>query len=1199
MHWGRSKSRFRGHLIAIARVPKVLLFASLLLLVFSLVPGAGAQQTNETNIPKNPSDLALENQTHVAASTAEIRAVLANQPGLMVELKRWVAMDATNHGQIVSDADLTSDAIYARLDSDVRFRSVATALLQKYGYLQPQFNPKSEQAQEQELLIQQRAIWLAHQQQEILARASQPYAQNNTQGLSSCNAQDERTCPPVQNQVLPTGVPGQNEMPISPLPNPNAPPPEQPNLPSNPNRGPVQEELAQLMQGGSATAGLTGALPTSASYPGISGAGGTDFNSNDPTDLSALGNLGPEPSNPQLQALSGGAASYQPGTEVYPNNLMQPGSVGASNPRANIATYPYAPGVLGGTFNGRFPEMAQPPQIVRKPSPYNDIPSLYDMYMQAVPNPAKPVRFGEEVFENGIRDPRLIPMDLPVGPNYVVGPGDGLTFDLWGSVSERLYRTVDPEGRVSLPEVGPVLVSGKSLADVQQSVQQILRTQFRDVSADVSLSRLRTIRVYVVGDVARPGAYDISSLSTPLNALFVAGGPTDNGSLRLLKHYRGNQLVQDVDMYDLLLHGVRGDIQRLENGDTILVPPIGPEVTVEGMVRRPAIYELKDDKSLASVLALAGGVLPSAALSHIEVQRLVAHKERTMLSVNIPPSANSAELTKQLDAFRVQDGDRIRIFPIAPYNQDVIYLEGHVIRPGRYSYHQGMRVTDLISSYKDLLPEPSTKYAEIIRLDPPDDHPTVESFNLAQAFAHPSQSPVLQPLDTVRIFSRFDFQNPPTVSVLGDVRMPGTYQTSGQVHLRDAIHLAGGLSPDAQTKDAQVFRYMPDGQLKIFSVNLSAALAGNPLGNIVLNPRDRVLVHESPNAVEPAAVYLEGDAARPGKYPLTTNMRVADLIRVGGGLKPSADTQTADLTHYQWADQTKLTGLHEAIALSAALTGNQTSDIPLHNGDVLTIRQLPGWEDLGATVVVKGEVNHPGTYGIRPGERLSSVLERAGGFRSTAYPQGIVLLRDDVRELEQKSRDQLIQHIKLEGDTVKTSMQATGQEQVALVQAEQTQRQQMIEALEQTPVVGRLVVQMPNNLNRFRGSPDDIQLRRGDTIFIPKEPQFVTVTGQVYNTNAITYQPGRNANWYLRQAGGPTDQANKKAIFIVRANGSIVSNQGNHLWTGGVLSTAIDPGDTIVVPEKAISGASTGWKNLISIAQLAQAAAMTAYIAMH
>src|SRR4029077_266634 len=269
--------------------------------------------------------------------------------------------------------------------------------------------------------------------------------------------------------------------------------------------------------------------------------------------------------------------------------------------------------------NRRNPERTsvQPPDLVRKMSPYADIPSLFDMYMQSVTHPSTPERFGAEVFENGTHDLQLIPMDLPAGPDYVVGPGDGLTIDLWGGMSQRLTRTVDRGGQISLPEVGPVLVSGKTIAAVQQELQQVLRTQFRDISAGVSLSRLRTIRIYEVGDVASPGAFDISSLSTPLNALFVAGGPSARGSLRILKHYRGNQLVQTVDVYDLLLHGVKANIERLENGDTVQVPSIGPQVTIEGMVRRPAIYELKGKKTLASVLEWAGGLLPAATLRHI------------------------------------------------------------------------------------------------------------------------------------------------------------------------------------------------------------------------------------------------------------------------------------------------------------------------------------------------------------------------------------------------------------------------------------------------------------------------------------------------------------------------------------------------------------------------------------------------------
>src|SRR6202041_662524 len=335
----------------------------------------------------------------------------------------------------------------------------------------------------------------------------------------------------------------------------------------------------------------------------------------------------------------------------------------------------------------------------------------------------------------------------------------------------------------------------------------------------------------------------------------------------------------------------------------------------------------------------------------IEVQRVIAHDKETMLSLEIPEVSDAAEGLKKLESFEIHDGDRVRIFPIAPYNQDVIYLDGHVIRPGRYSYRENMRVTDVVGSYKDLLPEPAANYAEIIRLNPPDFHPTVESFDLAAAFDDPAKSPVLHAMDTVRVFSKFAFENPPAVSVWGDVREPGTYRTSGQIRLGDAVRLAGGLAPDAQKEDAQVFRYLPDGKFKIFSVNLGSALAGDPTENILLQPRDRLLIHRNTNAADPATVYVQGEVARPGRYPLTTNMTVADLLLVGGGLKPGADTNTADLTHFQYADQAGLTAQHESISISSALSkGAAEAAIPIHNGDVLTVRQLPGWNDLGASI---------------------------------------------------------------------------------------------------------------------------------------------------------------------------------------------------------------------------------------------------------
>ncbi len=409
-------------------------------------------------------------------------------------------------------------------------------------------------------------------------------------------------------------------------------------------------------------------------------------------------------------------------------------------------------------------------------------------------------------------------------------------------------------------------------------------------------------------------------------------------------------------------------------------------------------------KRSADALDLAGGILPAAALQHIEVQRLVAHEKRTMLTLDISASSDPDSIATQLSAFKIQDGDQIHIFPIAPYNESAIYLQGHVLRPGRYSYSDDMKVTDLLRSYSDLLPEPAAHYAEIVRLNPPDYHPSVESFDLAAALANPATAPKLQAHDTIRVFGRYDFEPAPQVWVGGEVASPGKYATSGQVRLRDAIYLAGGVSPNASLDSAQLFRTQPDGTLKILSVNLGGALGGNPTDNLLLEPRDRLLVHRNVAQVDPAVVDIKGEVAKPGRYPLTTNMHVEDLIQVAGGLKRTADSVNANLTRYSASDPQHAGSENLSITLSAAMAGDTSENKLLRDGDVLTIPQNPGWNDVGASATVRGEVQHPGPFGIRPGERVSSLLERAGGFGPQAYPYGAVLMRREVRELEMNAR---------------------------------------------------------------------------------------------------------------------------------------------------------------------------------------------------
>ena len=1130
------------------------------------------------NTRQEISELEKANLTRVAASPAQLKEVLVKDPGLMVELKRWVAKDASDNGQIVADEDLTDDAIFDRLTNDVAFRSVATRLVQRYGYLRPAINPDSDMGKEQELLIKERVRRLVQiEAQEDSDSLKSPKAGGNETEISNvpCESNTDREC-----------AQGLYGRPSRGVQNPEQALPQQnltPNSPNYPNGGAPQRQLPQIIQtetspdfdGLQIGAADGGALLESALHP-----------QRGPGDSGSYGSLStPDAQNP----LSTGR--LQTGTfEPSPNAGFPSAGAGSSPSDAKSEMRP--------DFNYvRPPRLAkdrepQPGTMVHRASPYSDIPSLYDLYVQAPSRDRPPERFGSDVFRDGLRDLRSLPMDLPVGPDYVVGPGDSLSIDLWGGLSTRLTRIVDREGRVTLPEAGPVLVSGKSLGEVQVAVQKAIGTEFRNTSADVSVSRLRTIRVYVVGEVEEPGAYDISSLSTALNALVAAGGATPRGSLRTLKHMRGRQQLEQIDAYDLLLRGVTPDAQKFENGDTLMVPPLGPQVTVTGMVRRPAIYELNGEKSLEDALELAGGILPAAALQHIEVQRLEAHEKRTMLSLDLSPDNAAPE---QLTTFKIQDGDQIHIFPIAPYNQDTIYLQGHVLKPGRYSFRDGMKLTDVVASYKEILPEPAAHYGEIIRLNAPDFHPTVVSFDLAAAMKDPASAPLLEPLDTVRIFSRFDFEPAPTVSVAGEVRSPGTYRTSGQASLRDAVFLAGGLTPDAALNSAQLFRINPDGTAKVFSVNLAEALNGSAADNILLQPRDRLLIHRNISQVEPATIEITGAVAKPGRYPFTANMRVEDLIQAAGGLKRNADTNTADLTRYAASG-----GASEQlqISLSSLTNGNATEDVPLRSGDVLAIRQVPGWNDVGAAVKVSGEVTHPSTYGIHSGERLSSVLERAGGYTKDAYPYGTVLVRREIRELQARNQMELITRLKVERlqlkDLPETDKDQKNAKLNALAQTDSTLGQ-----LLSNPPIGRVVVHISADINQWKGTPSDLALRDGDVLMIPKKAGVVMVSGQVFNPTAITAQSSKSAKWYLSQAGGLTPVADKKGVFVIRADGSVVaSKSGGGTWfLGDPLSATLRPGDTVVVPEKTPKVGGPNWQLLMQSAQVAASVALAvAYI---
>ena len=824
------------------------------------------------------------------------------------------------------------------------------------------------------------------------------------------------------------------------------------------------------------------------------------------TEDQAKALLGQAAGNDEATAPAGGMEDREPtlGTSSpsdRTNRAEQPGVAASTETKGTAEKTATRPS----SSEQRYDDSSLNPRTIGQPNPYPTLPSAKALYTQFPEDTKTLTRFGSEIFRPDVVGLSQFPMDLPAGPEYVLGPGDNVTLDIWGGITQKITRVVDREGRISLPEAGPVVVAGLSLAQAQKLIQAKLEPQFHNANVDVAVTRVRTVRIYVVGDVQRPGAYDISALSTPLNALYAAGGPTPTGSLRIVKHMRGSRLLGQMDLYDLLLRGVRQGIEHLEPGDTILVPPVGPLVAVAGSVRRPAIYELLADTQLVDVLEMAGGVPVSASMDDIKVERIDAHAKRVMLNVKLPAGTGERPLRDMVGTFWVKDGDRVSVSPILPYSDSTIYLQGHVYRPGTFPYRDGMTVTDVLHSYQDVLPEPAT-HAEIIRLQPPDFHPVTIEFNLASALAGDA-SVTLQQFDTVRIFGRYEVDAP------------------------------------------------------------------------------RVAIY--------------GDVLRPGEYPMSAGMTAAALVKMAGGFRRSAFRDSASLASYVVDNGQRVSTDQSTVRIGAAVAGEASADVRLKPGDVLTVLQIPGWSDIGRSVTIRGEVMYPGSYGINEGERLSSFLKRVGGFRSSAYPTGIVLEREDVRKLEEQGRQELIQRIETTSASIRISPNTTGKDQADVMQAVEQQQAQAIARLRSRPVPGRLVITITDDIATWENTPSDIQLRAGDSITIPKRPTFVLAYGQVYNANAITYKPGKTAEWYLKQAGGPTQLANKKGVYIIRANGSVVSSGGtSDLFSGGVLNTKMQPGDVLVVPEKFVTGSST-WQTTLETAQFLASLAIAAAAVAH
>lgn len=759
--------------------------------------------------------------------------------------------------------------------------------------------------------------------------------------------------------------------------------------------------------------------------------------------------------------------------------------------------------------------------------------SLRDGEQGGVESPFAPVvdeatglpLFGYDLFA-GVPSTFAPVTDIPVPTDFVVGVGDMVQVQLFGKTPANYSLVINRDGAVNFPELGPIQVAGLTFDQMRELLRERVSQQMIGVNASISMGELRSIRIFVLGEATRPGSYMVSSLSTITNALFASGGVKPIGSLRRIEHKRNGQTIGTLDLYDLLLRGdTRGDA-RLQPGDVIFVPPVGTRVGIKGEVHRPAIYELESATTAGELVRLAGGLTALAHPQGATLSRVNESHDRLILDLDLNMAAGRATPLKA--------GDLVNVPVVIDRVDNRIELAGHVFRPRAVQYRPGMRISNLLPSLEHLKPLADANYLLIRRELRPSRRIVALSADLERALEAPGTAAdvQLQPGDRVSVFSR--------------------------------APLPDRAVPQKEEGDQQA----PDG-----SVRAERGQVGNPevdeefakrleadRRTVVNELLDELRLQASLESPAPV-VRVDGRVRAPGAYPLEAGMTVGDLLRAGGSLAESAYIVSAEVTRYQVVNGEYREADLFAVDLAGVAAGEPAADFALQPYDFLNVKEVTNWRDQ-ESVTLRGEVRFPGTYPIRKGETLLSVIGRAGGLTDRAYANGAIFTREKLRKREAEQLRQLTERMQADLSALALqAAQAGGDSQAAdTLAAGRT----MLGELQSAQPVGRLAMDFARLIEAEPGSDADVVLEDGDVLMVPGPMQTVTVLGEVQSPTSILFQQGRSRDDYINLSGGMTRRADASRVYIVRANGQ-VSASVSRRWFSAADAT-VQPGDTIVVP---------------------------------
>jgi polysaccharide biosynthesis/export protein len=508
--------------------------------------------------------------------------------------------------------------------------------------------------------------------------------------------------------------------------------------------------------------------------------------------------------------------------------------------------------------------------------------------------------FGYDLFEE---DPERFGAveQAPVSADYVVGVGDELTVQLYGSQNKNLRLRVSRDGRVSFPELGPISVAGKRFTAVRSDIEGRVARQLIGTRASVSVGDVRGISVFVLGEVKRPGAQTVSGLATITTALFASGGVKDIGSLRDVQLKRQGAVVRRLDLYDMLLRGDTSDDAKLLPGDVVFVPPVGATVTIDGEVRRPAIYELKGTSSIADLFQIAGGLTPEADSARGSLARIDEQKRRVVLNVDLTTGPGRSQ--------SLRNGDALRVLKVRPTFDSGVTVQGHVHAPTAVAYREGLRLSDVVRSVDDLKPNADLGYLLIRREVPPDRRVAVLSADLSAALREPGSAAdvELMPRDQITVFDlesgrdrviepvlnemrlQARIERPTEiVKVAGRVRVAGEYPLEPTMKVSDLLRAGGGLADSAFGGEAELTRYTvgADGArgTQLVKVDLAAIQRGDAAADIALQPFDLLNVKETPSWGQLEQITIEGEVKFPGVYPIRRGETLRSVLARAGGI---------------------------------------------------------------------------------------------------------------------------------------------------------------------------------------------------------------------------------------------------------------------------------------------------------------------------